>query len=190
MSRKVEWTEILETEILSSANCDLRPFVCEGFPHDCDIIVIGQNPATHLNRDWREFWNETSGFNYTSFTEAYEEHRRKQGKARKSRTRTRFDRFWDNGFKCVETNVCSEVGVEKSDKECYCNAGFLRVLLDNMPRQHRIGVFAHGVPATNFIDNYQCPDNWHVHKTCHLHLQRKEIRFKEIDRFCEELKNS
>lgn len=188
MIKKVEWTEILETVIPSSACCDLRPFVCERFPHECDIIVIGQNPATHLNRDWWEFWNETSGFDYTSFTEAYGEDRRRQGKTQKSKTRTRFNRFWDNGFKCVETNVCSELGVEKSDRECHCNSAVLRVLLDNMPRQRKIGVFAHGGPATDFINNYQYPDNWHVHKTCHLRLQGKEVRFKEIDRFCEELK--
>lgn len=108
-----------------------------------------------ISKEIGEFWNGTSGFDYTSFTEVYKERRRRQGKTQKSKTRTRFDRFWDNGFKSVETNVCSEVDVEKSDKECYCNSTVLRILWDNMPRQPKIGVFAHGGPATDFINNYQ-----------------------------------
>ena len=35
---------------------DLRPFVCEGSPLDCDVFIVGSNPATKMEGDWWRFW--------------------------------------------------------------------------------------------------------------------------------------
>ena len=163
-----KWTSILR-DVIPDHCKNQRPFVCDGFgnPSDCDIIVIGKNPATPLGVNWRAFWQDTSGFDYISFAKCYE-----QPMHTRSKTRSRFSRFGDNGFRCIVANVCSEEGVEKSKKECDCNVAVLRVLLDNIPQESTIGVFAHGTEATAFITDFrdQCPNHWHIHTTCHLRL--------------------
>lgn len=191
MNENVDWTKILVESGIPSCCCGCRPFVCCGFPSDCKIVIIGNNPATFLNKDWWEFWKETSGFDYRYFSQVYEKEREKQGRTRTSstsRTRERFDRFRYNGFTCLlETNVFSNEGGES---ERIRNRTVLEALLDNMPRQTRIGVFAHGKYAKKFISNYQCPTDWLVHPTCHLSLCSKEKRWAEIDNFCQELRQN
>jgi hypothetical protein len=41
-----------EIHTLITKRCHERPFVCDGFPEDCNVIVIGENPATQLTTDW------------------------------------------------------------------------------------------------------------------------------------------
>ena len=40
------WTQMLKAVIPSP--CYERPFVCDGFPDTCEVLVIGENPATPL----------------------------------------------------------------------------------------------------------------------------------------------
>lgn len=40
----------------------LRPFVCEGSPLDCDVFIVGYNPATDVSGDWWRFWKPGYGF--------------------------------------------------------------------------------------------------------------------------------
>ncbi|WP_143145620.1 hypothetical protein [Devosia enhydra] len=41
---------------------NLRPFVCEGSPLDCDVFIVGYNPATDVPGDWWRFWRQGYGF--------------------------------------------------------------------------------------------------------------------------------
>ena len=38
-----------------------RPFVCEGSPLDCEIFIVGFNPATEMGDFW-QFWRTGYGF--------------------------------------------------------------------------------------------------------------------------------
>ena len=42
--------------------CFDRPFVCDGPPESCDVMVIGENPATKMGTDWWSFWDDEKGF--------------------------------------------------------------------------------------------------------------------------------
>jgi len=85
--------------------CRGRPFVCEGSPEQCLVVVIGENPATELNVDWWEYWDESRGFLFDEWTAVYQQLRKRSGKAAVSPTRLRLNRLRDHGVKCLETNV-------------------------------------------------------------------------------------
>ena len=85
------WTRILK-EVIPSP-CYERPFVCDGFPCTCEVIVIGDNPATRLTTDWWSFWSDTSGFDYNHFLEVYQTERDRAGKGQVSNTRRRWTEF-------------------------------------------------------------------------------------------------
>lgn len=90
-----------------------RPFVCDGYPNECHVMIIGTNPATPLSTDWWDFWIWDYGFDYNLFTSRYINTRRKLGRSPMGRTRrklTRLTRFaadclGELRLKCIETNV-------------------------------------------------------------------------------------
>jgi hypothetical protein len=47
--------------------CYERPFVCDGLPESCSVIIIGENPATSMQTDWWDFWNDETGFDLGKF---------------------------------------------------------------------------------------------------------------------------
>ena len=49
---------------------DPRPFVCDGNPLECNIFIVGINPATEMEVKFEEFWNK-EGFNKQKWLEAY-----------------------------------------------------------------------------------------------------------------------
>ena len=49
----------------------LRPFVCEGSPLECRIVIVGFNPATEMERDFWEFWEPGYGFRKADWLVAY-----------------------------------------------------------------------------------------------------------------------
>jgi hypothetical protein len=49
---------------------DPRPFVCDGNPLDCNIFIIGINPATKMEMNFEDFWDE-DGFDKQKWLEAY-----------------------------------------------------------------------------------------------------------------------
>jgi hypothetical protein len=51
--------------------CGQRPFVCDGLPESCDVVVIGDNPGRLMNKDWWQFWHDENGFNLGEFEQAY-----------------------------------------------------------------------------------------------------------------------
>ena len=95
-------------EAIVSQDSDDRPFVCDGFPDECDVIVIGENPATRLKAPWRRFWNDDVGFNFDAFLANYKSERKASGKREEvSRTRSRTLVLRQHGLRCLETNVYS-----------------------------------------------------------------------------------
>lgn len=46
-----------------------RPFICDGSPFGCDVVIVGINPAT-VTPFW-PFWNPSSGFDKPGWLLAY-----------------------------------------------------------------------------------------------------------------------
>ena len=66
-----DWKALLKKVIPSP--CFDRPFVCDGFPSASNLMVIGENPATSIDKDWWLFWNTETGFDYEAFLADYRE---------------------------------------------------------------------------------------------------------------------
>jgi hypothetical protein len=69
-----------ELRSLIKKPCYARPFVSDGLPRSCDVVVIGENPATKMNINWWRFWNDKNGFNLAEFERTYEKARVADGK--------------------------------------------------------------------------------------------------------------
>ena len=65
----LDWTAELRRIIPTP--CYERPLVCRGLPSDSVAIVIGENPATHMNVDWWTFWSGVRGFDLDRFVDHY-----------------------------------------------------------------------------------------------------------------------
>lgn len=94
-----------------------RPFVCDGSPLDCEIFLVGANPATDMDKPFWAFWDATSGFRKSEWFEEYKAERLrrplKPGKTRRnavSNTRARLDWIVQGAapVRCFETNVYAE----------------------------------------------------------------------------------
>ena len=180
------WTQILKP--LIPRPCYHRPFVCEGLPDASQVIVIGNNPATPLDIDWRCFWDELAGFNHVRFLEYYLAKRN----GKESRTRQLLDRFRRNGFKSIDTNAFSNEGSGKQKSATICNRVVLQTLIHNMPCLK--GIFAHGGEAKKVLKTLQVPSHVIIYETYHLSYTgikgRNHDAIKaEIDGFCAKLKS-
>ena len=142
----------------------LRPFVCEGYPLECDIFIIGINPATSSETKFFDYWDGDK-FNKSKWFEQYQNERAARGKRKSSPTRTKIESlaetFNKSGFKCMETNVYkfATPGVKdltKGDK----NTDVLSFLLKTIKPK---ALFVHGKEAEKFImkelDIHKIPDS-------------------------------
>ncbi len=171
------WNSMLSATIPTP--CYERPFVCDGFPSESQVIVIGENPATPLSVDWWTFWNPETGFDYQSFLNHYLKERSRIGKGT-SPTRMRLNRFRENGVSCVETNSFRNekpdgVGVGSP------NFGVLNLLISNMPKLW--GVVAHGKVAQAFLREAHIPLEVRLRGTRHFRTES----YSTIDSICEEI---
>ena len=90
-----------------------RPFTCNGSPLDCQVFIVGTNPATPL--DFGHYWDWDSGlFNEALFADEYEAHRPLRGtRLRLHRLRNMSNCSGDGGTEAVsflETNVYPQSG--------------------------------------------------------------------------------
>lgn len=94
----------------------LRPFVCEGSPLDCEVFIVGFNPATESSVDFWHFWRPGVGFDKAAWYANYLEERMlrppEPGKIRRNRvSNTRRVMEWIieevRPQKCLETNIHS-----------------------------------------------------------------------------------
>jgi len=77
--------------------CYDRPFVCNGLPQSCTVMIIGENPATQMQSDWWSFWNDETGFDLSRFETSYSEARIVAGKRPLTNTRRRLNKFRNAG---------------------------------------------------------------------------------------------
>ena len=103
-------------ELVSEVS-NARPYVCKGRPEECDVFIVGANPATSMEKPFTDFWNRTDGFKRDQWLTAYEAFRQdpkargKRGPARgkHSPTRARIERVVAAAkrldVKVLETNV-------------------------------------------------------------------------------------
>ena len=175
------WTQKFK-EVIPSECKDSRPFVCDGFcnPRDCDIVIIGKEPKTHLGNDWWGFWDDDNGFDYELFEAMYNEVR--AGKP--SKTRKYFDHIKAMGFRCIETNAFSN---STGTRPRIDNSTVVQLLITEI---HTLkGIIAHGKHAKKCFGKLIVPDKVKVLEMDHFSARGKfdaEIKAK-LDSFCESL---
>jgi hypothetical protein len=142
-----------ELHRLIPAPCNDRPFVCDGLPGSCDVVVIGENPATPMNGDWWRFWDGENGFNLGEFEHAYEEERRARGQRPISQARLRLMRLRSNGLKCLETNAYRNEQLGGAGIGAP-NAALLAALIRHIPNK---AVIVHGNVAREYWRELELP---------------------------------
>ena len=138
------WTETLK-EIIPLPLYGPRPFVCDGFPSGCHIMIVGTNPATPLDTNWWSFWIDKSRFDYNLFRRKYKDAR---GDKPPSKTRQRLRLIHEfveqTGKRWIDTNVYRhEAESEKAvKKKNWCpNGDVLDVLVTKMDKLEAIVVY-------------------------------------------------
>jgi len=130
----------------------LRPFVCDGYPLECEIFIVGINPATSINSDFWDFWKDDK-FDKTKWLENYLEER-KDKRSKMSLTRRKIEYLTNNVFyerKCLETNVYSSATPNlKSLSNDLRNTDIFSFLLKSIKPK---AIFIHGSDPANFIRN-------------------------------------
>ena len=167
----------LHTKLLKP--CYDRPFVCDGLPENCVVIVIGQDNALDLGVDWWTFWNDDSGFDFQKFEIVFKERRRASGKRLK--TRDALDRLLnplrDAGLACLETNVFRNQNPDghKGRGHKVKNDDVLQTLLAELPQLRT--VIAYGKCAKNFMSGQSLPP----HVECFREDHFRNVAHKKID---------
>jgi len=155
--------------------CNQRPFVCDGFPETCTVIVLGENPATSMNTDWWTFWTDKSGFDLAKFEAAYAQSRVVAGKkSATSNTRLRLNRLRQRGLQCLETNVFSNERLQGRGSAAVAT-DLMPLFLANLPKLR--GVISHGVIAEAYLSRLTLPDGVEKHVMKHFRSES----YKNID---------
>lgn len=173
----VNWT--VQIRKLIPQPCYERPFICDGFPSGSSVIVIGENPATPMKKDWWSYWRPDTGFQFEDFASDYLVERSSTGKGI-SNTRRRLNRFRENGVKCVETNAFRN---EKPDGvgEGTSNFEILDFLIGNMPDLK--GIVAHGRIAAEYLRAAPISKDLPIYETRHFRMESHS----KIDEICSEV---
>ena len=187
------WTQTLEEVIFTPCRC-MRPFVCDGYPDTCQVLVVGQEPATALPDDWWSFWDPKCGFKETCFESAYLKHRERLQRAnvvKKSQSDTRrkfLNRISNNlkpQLKSIETNASMGNDLRRDS-----NQEVIKVLLEGMNDLRAI--IAYGNKAHDLVGCsgklrplINLPDDA-IREIDHFRKRgRKDAdRYEEIDRIC------
>jgi hypothetical protein len=163
--------------------CFDRPFVCDGLPEKCVVMVIGENPAMRLEMNWWTFWDDASGFDFQKFESIFEAKRKTEGKRPISNTRARLIRLRNAGLRCLETNAFRNEGLG-GNSGGVSNADLLQTFLKELPRLK--AVIAHGSVAKAFLCNQPLPP--HVRYFPMQHFRHE--RFENIDAVAREILES
>ncbi len=151
------------------APCFERPFVCDGAPERCSVIVIGENPATTVDVDWWSFWDDATGCNYARWIESYRAARQAKGKRPKSNTRLRLDRLCEHSLRCLETNAFSNERLNGSGAGV-ANSDLLDLAVSTLPNISY--VIVHGDKAARYIDSRTMPRSIrYVFRTRHFKIE-------------------
>jgi hypothetical protein len=144
--------------------CHGRPFVCDGLPEDCTVIIIGENPVTEMKADWWSFWDDEAGFDLLRFERDYGTLRQGQGKRTFSNTRLRLNRLRGAGLQCLESNAFWN---ERADGHGSGSSNeMLNTLIASMPLLK--GIIAHGLIAQKCLNGLVLPDCIQRHHMRHF----------------------
>jgi hypothetical protein len=93
---------------------DLSPFVCDGSPLECQIFLVGFNPAAEMDTDFWAFWQPGRGYDKAAWYSRYKTDRAarplKRGKGLAvTPTRRNIDAFLEGAgsVRVLETNIYS-----------------------------------------------------------------------------------
>jgi len=172
-----------QLHILIPKPCFERPFVCDGLPETCVVMVIGENPAVRLETDWWTFWDDASGFDLQKFDSAYAAKRKSEGKRPIPNTRARLNRLRNTGLTFLETNVYRNEGLG-GHKGGVSNADLLRTFLKELPRLK--AVIAHGSVAKAFLSRQSLPSHVRYFPMQHFKLES----YKNLDAVAREILES
>lgn len=127
----------------------LRPFVCEGSPLECEIFLVGIEPATELKKEFWDFWKPGHGFDREAWLTTYLQERHAAGKRPVSPTRRNMDQFLAGaeGAKVLETNVFAGPRPRYRKDGSEIRAPFRFLLQAIQPKV----IFVHGGPAKKEI---------------------------------------
>jgi hypothetical protein len=157
-----------------------RPFVCDGNPEDCRVMIIGENPALELNVNWWDFWCDDTGFDLHKFNEQFQQQQ-------KSKTHKALEKLWEPlrnaKEKCLVTNRFRNEnrGGAKKSKAPAKNDDVLELLLSELKQLE--AVVAYGVHAIDFIEQQPLSD--HVHVELLPHLTR--VPYDKLDEVADQL---
>lgn len=93
---------------------EMRPFICDGSPLNCEVFIVGFNPATAMSEDFWQFWRSGYGFDKDAWFDAYKKDRQlrplRPGKTRRnslSNTRRVIEWVLEEAapIRCLETNI-------------------------------------------------------------------------------------
>lgn len=157
----------------------LRPFVCDGSPLDCPVMLVGLNPASKMRKDFWDFWRPGIGFDKAAWFECYLRERAAEplapGRTRRhaiSPTRRNIEAFGDGAgaVKVLETNIFavpseSPDTLEGEDADTRPFEWLLRAV---KPRV----IVAHGKPAQKTI-KHLAPQTMTI-SSKHLRLLSRE----------------
>lgn len=139
---------------------NIRPFVCEGSPMDCQIFIVGYNPATEMGQSFWSFWSSETGFNKQAWFEAYKKERAlkplKPGKTRRnplSNTRQRIEWIVEAAqpIKCLETNL---FGTATEDAKALSRSARDRKIFEFLIQEVRPEVMLlHGVDTCREVED-------------------------------------
>jgi len=149
-----EFRENLAKLLESLESEDYRPFVCQGSPFDCEIFIVGSNPATMDKFPFWEFWDDKKGFNRDEWLIQYILHREKNKMSLISPTRRAINEFRKGlnakSSKLLETNVCPKQ--TKTEKELInydLNTKPFEFLFENIRPKL---IYVHGLMARKYFE--------------------------------------
>lgn len=126
----------------------MRPFVCEGSPLDCEVFIVGYNPATEMQGDWWRFWKPDYGFQKRIWKQEYLNQR---GAASKTRERIEVVVAGLSRLRVLEANIDARPSKRKSEYPGPVTAPFDHLLRACTPKV----VIAHGVDAVAYLQDWK-----------------------------------
>jgi hypothetical protein len=116
-----------------------------GSPIDCDVFIVGYNPATAMDGDWWGDWRPGRGFDRDAWWTEYLAQR--GGKPSKTRKRSNAIVSSLGGVRCLEANIDARPSKKKSEYPNPVTAPFDFVLSTCRPKV----IVAHGVDAVRHL---------------------------------------
>lgn len=129
---------------------DMRPFVCDGSPLDCQVFLVGHNPATDMSADFWDFWTP-QGFDQAGWFDEYKRERAarplRPGQTQRNKvspTRRMINKVVEGaGIPILETNVYAHPSKDKKSLDIFDSRPFEFLVETIQPKV----IVAHGDDA-------------------------------------------